>query len=102
MFRMLSASLLLLVFTVVICCVLYPAAVWGVGQVFFPFQANGSMLKADGTATTKAEEAVGSLLMRSPLLKTNFSNHARRLARTTHRPAHHPLWRLRITHCVTV
>jgi potassium-transporting ATPase KdpC subunit len=72
MFRMLSASLLLLVFTVVICCVLYPAAVWGIGQVFFPFQANGSMLKADGTATTKAEEAVGSLLIAQPFTKDEF------------------------------
>ena len=72
MFRMLSASLLLLVFTVVICCVLYPAAVWGIGQVFFPFQANGSMLKADGTATTKAEDAVGSLLIAQPFTKDEF------------------------------
>jgi potassium-transporting ATPase KdpC subunit len=66
MFRMLSKSILLLIFTVVICCVIYPAVVWGVGKAFFPFQANGSLLKADGTPTTNESEAVGSLLIAQP------------------------------------
>ena len=45
MLQYLSKSILLLVFAVVICCVLYPLALWVIGQVFFPFQANGSMLQ---------------------------------------------------------
>jgi len=45
MFRYLAKSLLLLVLTVVICCIIYPLLIWGIGQVFFPSQANGSLLK---------------------------------------------------------
>jgi K+-transporting ATPase ATPase C chain len=40
-----SKSVLLLVFTVVIACGIYPGAVWLVGHLFFPFQAEGSLLK---------------------------------------------------------
>jgi len=72
MFRMLSKSILLLVFSVIICCVIYPAAVWCIGQVFFPFQANGSLLKADGTRTTKESEAVGSLLIAQPFTQDEY------------------------------
>ncbi len=44
-----TKSFLLLAFAVVTCCILYPLAVWIVGQVFFPFQANGSLiLDSDG------------------------------------------------------
>ena len=39
-------SLWLLLFGVVICCVIYPLALWAVGQAVFPFQANGSIVKA--------------------------------------------------------
>ena len=45
MFRYLSKSFVLLLFAVIICCVIYPCVVWVIGQVFFPFQANGSLLK---------------------------------------------------------
>ena len=44
MFRYLSKSILLLLFSVTIRCVIYPCVVWVIGQVFFPFQANGSLL----------------------------------------------------------
>src|ERR1700690_826620 len=72
MIRMISKSIWLLVFTLVICCVIYPAILWAIGQTVFPFQANGSLLKSDGTPTTKAEEAVGSLLIGQPFTQDQF------------------------------
>lgn len=47
----------------IICCAIYPAIVWGIGQTVFRYQANGSLVKKDGTPTTKDEEAVGSALI---------------------------------------
>lgn len=43
-FISLRITLALLVLT----CGLYPAAVWAIGQTFFPQQANGSLLTRDG------------------------------------------------------
>src|SRR5258706_2565034 len=66
MFRYLAKSLLLLVLTVVICCIIYPLVIWGIGQVFFPFQANGSLLKGpDGSV-------VGSKLIAQPFTKDEY------------------------------
>lgn len=51
MSKIIKKSLLLLIFAVVICCVIYPLALLAVGQVFFPFQANGSIINGpDGKA----------------------------------------------------
>ncbi len=72
MFRIISKSLWLLFFSVVICCVIFPAVLWAIGQAVFPFQANGSLLKSDGTPTTTASEAVGSLLIAQPFTKDEF------------------------------
>jgi K+-transporting ATPase ATPase C chain len=47
----------------IVCCVAYPAIVWGLAQTIFPGQANGSLVKADGTSTTNDKEAVGSSLL---------------------------------------
>jgi K+-transporting ATPase ATPase C chain len=47
----------------VICCGAYPLVVWGLGHVFFPIQANGSLIKKDGTPTTDDTQAVGSMLI---------------------------------------
>ena len=44
MVRIISKSLVLLAFTVVLCCGIYPLAVWAVAQAVFPFQANGKAL----------------------------------------------------------
>ncbi len=61
-----SKSLWLLFFAVVICCVIYPAVLWAIGQTFFPFQANGSILQGpDG-------KAVGSLLVAQPFTKDEY------------------------------
>ena len=50
----------------VICCVIYPGVLWVIGQTFFPFQANGSIVKsADGTP-------VGSLLIAQPFTKDEY------------------------------
>ncbi len=45
----LRGNLLLLVLTVLLCCVVYPLALWGVGKAVFPEQADGSLITDDGT-----------------------------------------------------
>jgi len=66
MWRIISRSLWLLLLFVVICCVIYPAALWVVGQTLFPAQANGSMVKGpDGVV-------VGSLLIAQPFTKDEY------------------------------
>ena len=66
MLRCLSKSILLLGFSVVICCILYPLAMWAIGQTVFPFQANGSMLKGPDGAL------VGSRLIAQPFTKDEY------------------------------
>src|ERR1700757_1018585 len=66
MFRYLLKSVLLLGFTVVIVCIIYPGVVWVIGQVFFPFQANGSLVKGpDG-------KIAGSKLIAQPFSKDEY------------------------------
>jgi potassium-transporting ATPase KdpC subunit len=61
-----SKSATLLFFSVVICCGIYPAVLWGIGQSIFPFQANGSMVSGpDG-------KPVGSLLIAQPFTKDEY------------------------------
>jgi len=66
MSKIIKKSFLLLFFAVVICCVAYPLVLLAIGQVFFPFQANGSIIKdADG-------KPVGSLLIAQPFTKDEY------------------------------
>jgi K+-transporting ATPase ATPase C chain len=66
MLKYVSKSLLLLAVAVLICSVLYPLALWAVGQTIFPFQANGSILQGpDG-------KPVGSLLIAQPFTKDEY------------------------------
>jgi len=66
MLQHLSKSILLLLFSVVACCILYPLVLWGIGQTVFPFQANGSLLKGpDG-------QVVGSRLIAQPFTKDEY------------------------------
>ena len=66
MARHVAKSLLLLTLAVVVCCGIYPFAVWAIAQTFFPFQANGSLVKGpDGTV-------VGSLLIAQPFTKDEY------------------------------
>jgi K+-transporting ATPase ATPase C chain len=62
----LKKSLFLLIVSVVILCVLYPLGLWVIGQTFFPFQANGSLMKGpDG-------KVVGSRLIAQPFTKDEY------------------------------
>jgi potassium-transporting ATPase KdpC subunit len=61
-----TKSLGLLACTVIICCGIYPLVVWAIGQTFFPFTANGSMVAGpDGKLT-------GSLLIAQPFTKDEY------------------------------
>jgi K+-transporting ATPase ATPase C chain len=72
MFKLIGKSLWLLLFSVVICCVIYPAVLWAIGQSIFPFQANGSMVGADGKPVAAGGKAVGSLLIAQPFTKDEY------------------------------
>jgi len=66
MWRIFSKSILLAAVSLVICCVLYPLALWAVGQAVFPFQANGSLLRGpDG-------QVVGSRLIAQPFTRDGY------------------------------
>src|SRR5579864_3987835 len=47
----------------VLCCGAYPLAIWAISQMVFSKQANGSLVKRDGTPTSNEQEAVGSTLI---------------------------------------
>ena len=64
--RNIIKSLMLLTATVVICAIIYPLAVWAIGQTFFPFTANSSIVTGpDG-------KPVGSLLIAQPFTKDEY------------------------------
>jgi potassium-transporting ATPase KdpC subunit len=52
----LRVSLIAVVTLAVLLCGIYPVIVWGLAQIFFPDQANGSLIKLDG-------KVVGSKLL---------------------------------------
>jgi K+-transporting ATPase ATPase C chain len=57
---------LLIGFTVAICCVAYPLVVWVIAQAVFPEQANGSLVRGpDG-------QVVGSRLIAQPFTKDEY------------------------------
>jgi K+-transporting ATPase ATPase C chain len=66
MLQSVSKSLWLLAFSLVLVCGIYPQILLGVGQLFFPFQANGSIVDGpDG-------KPVGSLLVAQPFTKDEY------------------------------
>ena len=66
MFRYITKSILLMFVLVVVCCVVYPLILWGIGQTVFPFQSNGSILTGpDG-------KPVGSRLIAQPFTKDEY------------------------------
>ncbi len=66
MLKYFAKSILLLTFAVIICCIIYPLTLWIIGQVLFPFQANGSMIiGSDG-------KPLGSKLIAQPFTKDEY------------------------------
>jgi K+-transporting ATPase ATPase C chain len=66
MLRSFTKSLWLLAFAVVLTCLIYPVILWGIGQTFFSFQVNGSIVNGpDG-------KPVGSLLVAQPFTKDEY------------------------------
>lgn len=66
MSRYLSKSLFLLAVSVVLVCGIYPGALWVMGRVFFPSQAEGSLVKGpDG-------KVIGSKLIAQPFTKDEY------------------------------
>jgi len=59
LFRELRTSALMALCLALVLCGIYPVAVWAVGQLLFPHQANGSLIEIDG-------HTVGSSLIGQP------------------------------------
>lgn len=59
-------STLLLFFSLFFICIIYPVALWLVGQIFFPFQANGSLLLDTNG------KPLGSKLIAQPFTKDEY------------------------------
>src|SRR6201987_2492308 len=56
----LKTSIIATIVLAIIFSCLYPIVIWGIGQVIFPFQANGSLIEAkDGTIVGSALLAQG-------------------------------------------
>lgn len=55
----------------VMCCGIYPLAVWGLGQTLFPWKANGSLVDKDGNPATP-DNAVGSRLIGQPFTSASY------------------------------
>jgi K+-transporting ATPase ATPase C chain len=55
-----------------IVCGIYPLIVWGLAQTLFPHQANGSLVRRDGTPTNNDAEAVGSALLGQPFSDAKY------------------------------
>lgn len=62
----LRANLWLLGLSLLICAVLYPLALWVVGQVVFPFQAQGSLVDQHGNPVKDEKDAIGSRIIAQP------------------------------------
>ena len=63
LFRFSLAGLRVLVAATLVLGVAYPVAVFGIGKLVAPWQANGSLVTASGAHTTDPAEAVGSAVL---------------------------------------
>ena len=59
----LKVSVIATIVLTVIVSGIYPAAVWGLAQMLFHHQANGSLIGRDGRPVSREEDAVGSALI---------------------------------------
>jgi K+-transporting ATPase ATPase C chain len=59
----LRVSIVATIVLAVIVSGIYPAVVWGLSQLLFPWQANGSLIDRDGKPVTKDDQAIGSALL---------------------------------------
>jgi K+-transporting ATPase c subunit len=66
MLKNISKTFLLIFFAILICCVMYPALLWAVGKVFFPFQAEGSVLYGP------TGKPIGSALIAQPFTRDEY------------------------------
>ncbi|HLN33527.1 MAG TPA: potassium-transporting ATPase subunit C [Gemmataceae bacterium] len=66
MLQHLRANLWLLVLTVILCTVLYPLVLWGIGQAVFHDKAQGSLVDKSGRPVADESQAVGSRLIAQP------------------------------------
>src|SRR5262245_4258452 len=66
----LRGNLLLLAFTVAICCVLYPLVLFGVGRGLFPTATSGSLVNEKGEDA--ADGARGSRLIAQPFTSDEY------------------------------
>jgi potassium-transporting ATPase KdpC subunit len=62
----LRISIVATIVLAVIVCGIYPVIVWGLAQVMFHHQANGSLIQKDGAPTDDDSQAVGSSLLGQP------------------------------------
>src|ERR1700690_2058689 len=51
---------------------IYPAIVWGFAQLLFHNQANGSLIRKDGSPTENDSEAIGSTLLGQPFTDAKY------------------------------
>lgn len=72
MFAHLRISVIATLVLAVIVCGIYPAIVWGLAQALFHHQANGSLIKRDGTNTNNDAEAVGSAWLGQPFTGAGY------------------------------
>jgi len=74
-FGHLWASLAATVILGIICCGLYPLLIWAIAQAVFPWQANGSLVKADGSHVVSDKDiadAHGSYLLGQAFLLPGY------------------------------
>jgi len=72
MLQHLRANLWLLVLTVILCTVLYPLVLWGIGQAVFHDKAQGSLVDKSGRPVADESQAVGSRLIAQPFSADEF------------------------------
>jgi potassium-transporting ATPase KdpC subunit len=68
----LRGNLWLLVLSLLIGCVLYPLTVLGIAKIFFPNQAEGSLIDEKGQPVTDPEKALGSRMIAQPFTADEY------------------------------